>query len=199
MQNVVFKYVKKQMVGKAAGYVQSQRPSYESDPEVIRAIERANRHEARRWNRDSGGAEVILNAQERKLLKRVKKRAWYLDKGCMCCGLNVGLDGVVGLIPVVGDLIGSLLAMHLVRTACEADLPSWLVVKMMWNVLLDFLIGLTPIAGDLLDILFQCNWRNALLLEEFLILRRRDDILRERALLSPPPVTLSLPHYGSVE
>ncbi|KAG1438156.1 hypothetical protein G6F56_012765 [Rhizopus delemar] len=178
MQQVALNYAKKHVIGKASEYIHTNRPSYETDPEVLEAIEEANRNEPR-WKRTMM-PDVILKAQERKVLKRVKRNAWYLDKGCYCCGLNIGLDGLVGLIPGVGDFIGSLMAMHLIRTACEADLPNWLIAKMLWNVLIDFMVGLAPIAGDLLDVLFKCNWRNAILLEEFLILRRRDEIRREK-------------------
>jgi hypothetical protein len=41
-------------------------------------------------------------------------------------------------------------------------------------------IGLVPIAGDVLDFFFKCNLRNAALLEEYLILRRRDELRVER-------------------
>lgn len=49
---------------------------------------------------------------------------------------------------------------------------------------------MTPIAGDTLDILFKCNWRNAMLLEEYLILRRMDEIRLEQGqqvVLQPDP------------
>lgn len=47
--------------------------------------------------------------------------------------------GKKGLIPVVGDLIGVLLALHLVKVACRADLPNHIIAKMLANVFIDFM------------------------------------------------------------
>lgn len=52
---------------------------------------------------------------------------------------------------------------------------------------------MTPIAGDILDILFKCNWRNAMLLEEYLIMRRRDEIRLEKG---EPAALMDGPRHG---
>ena len=78
-----------------------------------------------------------------------------------------------GLFPVVGDGIGLLLALQLVHMAMEADLPNSVVSKMMFNITFDFFIGIVPVVGDILDIMFKANTKNAMLLEEYLIQRRK--------------------------
>lgn len=55
----------------------------------------------------------------------------------------------------------------------EAQLPSELISRMMFNIVFDFLIGLVPIAGDVLDIMYKCNTKNAILLENYLLKRRK--------------------------
>jgi hypothetical protein len=45
-------------------------------------------------------------------------------------------------------------------------------------------IGLAPVVGDLLDAVIKCNWRNAMLLEDYLMLRRRDEIRAEKGLVN---------------
>ncbi|KAG0737593.1 hypothetical protein G6F23_010247 [Rhizopus arrhizus] len=202
MQQVAVNYVKQKFIGKASERIYANKPSYETDPEVLAAVERAEQDRDQHWwkRNKKGTIDVILNQQDRKILTKVKRQAWYLDKGCHCCCFNIGLDGVVGLIPGIGDIIGAALALQLIRVACQADLPHWLIAKMTWNVLVDFMIGLTPIAGDLLDILFKCNWRNALLLEEYLILRRRDELRLEKGqhLAEDPREAESSHHHHDV-
>ncbi|KAG9287581.1 hypothetical protein G9A89_019642 [Geosiphon pyriformis] len=111
-----------------------------------------------------------LTKQEAKILKTVKRRAARYDEGfCSCCGIKLGLEPLLGLIPVIGDFMGSFLALLLIRTAKQVgDLPTSLIYQMMMNVLIDLVLGLVPIVGDLADFVFKCNSRNAALLHEFL-------------------------------
>ncbi|KAI9249896.1 hypothetical protein BY458DRAFT_525331 [Sporodiniella umbellata] len=111
-----------------------------------------------------------LTLEEQRVLKKVKGRAHYLDRGISCCCVQIGLDGLVGLIPVVGDFIGVLLALQLVYLATSSlDLPPEIIYKMLMNVAFDFLIGLIPLVGDVLDIMYKCNTKNAILLEDYLL------------------------------
>lgn len=86
----------------------------------------------------------------------------------------------LGFVPVVGDFIGLLMAVQLVHMCMEAQLPSELISRMMFNIGFDFLIGLVPLAGDILDIMYKCNTKNAVLLEDYL-LKRRKAMMKEGA------------------
>lgn len=77
------------------------------------------------------------------------------------------------MFPVVGDALGVLLALQVVHMAMEADLPKSIVSKMMFNITFDFFIGVVPVVGDILDIMFKANTKNAILLEDYLIKRRK--------------------------
>ncbi|KAI8079192.1 hypothetical protein BDF21DRAFT_36993 [Thamnidium elegans] len=182
MQVAATNYAKKKVLGKASDRIHSSKPRYETDAEVIAATqEAAAKQKHHWWRRDKVFTpDMLLSKHDRKVLQKVKNRAWYLDKGFHCCCFSIGLDGLVGLIPGIGDVIGTAFSLQLVKTACKANLPKELIAKMMMNVFIDFMVGLTPIAGDILDILFKCNWRNAMLLEEYLILRRRDELRLEK-------------------
>lgn len=144
MQQVAVNYAKHKFLGKASQHIHQNKPSFETDPEVLRAIEEAQKHHKTHWwqlnKKAQNSPEILLNQRDRQVLHQVKKRAWYLDKGCHCCCFNIGLDGIVGLIPGIGDVIGTALALQLVRTACQADIPNWLIAKMTWNVMLDFMV-----------------------------------------------------------
>jgi len=68
----------------------------------------------------------------------------------------------------IGDAIDAMLALSVVRTAQEAEIPSSVTAQMYANVAVDFGIGLIPIIGDIGDILYKCNTRNTILLEKYL-------------------------------
>ncbi|KAI8089103.1 uncharacterized protein BX664DRAFT_332167 [Halteromyces radiatus] len=133
----------------------------------------------RRWWSRRPRPEDILTKEERKILKSVKNKAYFLDRGVNCCCFQIGFDGLIGFIPVVGDFIGLIFALFLIERAMDAHLPSKLINQMLINVAVDFLIGLVPIVGDILDIMYKCNTRNALLLEEYLIQRRQHQLRKK--------------------
>jgi hypothetical protein len=75
-------------------------------------------------------------------------------------GYEFGLDAIVGLIPVIGDIIGASLGAYLVWEANNLGLPKWKLWRMAGNVGFDTAVGLVPFAGDALDFLFRSNSRN---------------------------------------
>ncbi|KAI7873851.1 uncharacterized protein EV154DRAFT_527650 [Mucor mucedo] len=182
MQVAATNYAKGKVLGKVGDHLHKNQRNYETDQEIIAATQEAAAKQTHHWWKKDKvfTPDMLLSKHDRKILLKVKNRAWYLDQGFHCCCFNVGLDGLVGLIPGIGDVIGTAFSVELIRTAAKANLPKELLAKMMVNVLFDFMIGLTPVAGDILDILFKCNMRNAALLEEYLILRRRDEIRLEK-------------------
>jgi len=80
----------------------------------------------------------------------------------------VGLDVVIGIVPVVGDVIAGAMSLTLVARSLRYGPPAALVSKMLANVLTDVVIGAIPVVGVLGDIWFRANDRNAALLREFL-------------------------------
>lgn len=79
---------------------------------------------------------------------------------------GVGLDAVVGLIPGLGDLVGSGISGAIMFDAVRARVPVPVLARMAWNLLLDAVLGLVPLAGDLVDVVHRANLRNYRLLEE---------------------------------
>lgn len=59
----------------------------------------------------------------------------------------------------------------MVRKAREADLPPWLVGRMLFNNAVSAFGGLVPVVGDVVIAVYKANFRNAMLLEEFLRVR----------------------------
>jgi hypothetical protein len=79
---------------------------------------------------------------------------------------GVGLDALIGLVPGIGDLVGSGISGAIMYDAVRARVPIPVLARMAWNLVLDALLGLVPMAGDLVDVAHRANLRNYRLLEK---------------------------------
>ena len=79
--------------------------------------------------------------------------------------IGLGLDALIGLVPGVGDLVGSTLSGAIVYDAVRCRVPVPVLARMGWNLLLDAGLGLVPVGGDLLDVAHRANRKNMRLLE----------------------------------
>jgi hypothetical protein len=79
---------------------------------------------------------------------------------------KVGLDAVIGMVPVLGDLVSAGIGLYLVFEARELGASRWLQARMVGNLLLDFLVGIVPVLGDFFDALFRAHQRNLTLLQK---------------------------------
>lgn len=107
-------------------------------------------------------------------IRRVETLADWLDTKFVLPVINwpIGLDGIIGLIPGVGDTVTTGLSGYLMYEAHAAGARKRTLAKMGWNVAVDWLIGTIPLVGDVFDVAHKANAKNArLLLEE---LRRRE-------------------------
>ena len=77
-----------------------------------------------------------------------------------------GLDPIIGLVPVVGDLIPAAIGIYLVFEAREFGASRWLQARMVGNLLLDLLVGAVPLLGDFFDLMFRAHHRNLKLLQK---------------------------------
>lgn len=120
-----------------------------------------------------------ISDHDGQVLTKVKRRAYRLDLALFSiCGVRFGWGSAIGLIPAVGDVLDALLAM-LVLKSCrkvEGGLPAAIQMRMLMNIAFDFVVGLVPFAGDLLDAIFRANTRNAILLEEHLREKGRQNL-----------------------
>ena len=100
-------------------------------------------------------------------LDALRKVAELLDNAFLVPGINyrIGLDPIVGLIPVVGDLIAPLFTAGILWQARDLDLPKVVQLRMIFNVAIDSLVGMFPVVGDLFDFAWKANKMNMALLE----------------------------------
>jgi hypothetical protein len=97
---------------------------------------------------------------------RLEALAKLMDGAFVLPGTNIrmGLDGLVGLVPVAGDVISGLISSYLIWEARKLGAPKWLIARMMANTLLDTVVGAVPVLGDAFDVMFRANMKNMALL-----------------------------------
>lgn len=81
---------------------------------------------------------------------------------------KVGLDALLGVVPVAGDVLSAAIGLYLIAQARELGASRWLQGKMLGNLVLDAAVGAVPLAGDVFDIYFRAHRRNLNLLQQHL-------------------------------
>ncbi|MEM9988035.1 MAG: DUF4112 domain-containing protein [Pseudomonadota bacterium] len=82
---------------------------------------------------------------------------------------RVGLDGIVGLIPGVGDAVTGAMGLYALKKAHDVNLPFGKRVKMIWHIAVDSFIGSIPILGDLFDFAYHAHRKNYHILKDHIM------------------------------
>jgi hypothetical protein len=127
---------------------------------------------ARKPTEDEIRAMVLPNGrtigQELAALDAVSR---LLDSRFGMMGVNFGLDSVLGLVPIAGDVATGAAGLHALVTAWRLKLPASASVGIVWNLVFDTAVGSVPVAGDVFDIFFQSNRKNFRIVQKHLIRR----------------------------
>jgi Domain of unknown function (DUF4112) len=75
-------------------------------------------------------------------------------------GFRVGLDPIVGLIPIVGDAVAGVVGIWVIAEAAQFGIPRIVLGRMVVNLLVDLAVGAIPLLGDLFDFVIRSNSRN---------------------------------------
>jgi len=78
--------------------------------------------------------------------------------------IRFGLDGIVGFIPGIGDLIGGIASCIIIIAAWVRGVSYVTVARMVANVAIEVVVGSIPVLGDMFDIAWRANRRNYALL-----------------------------------
>ena len=115
-------------------------------------------------------ANPFGNLTREQRLARLDALAKLLDVAFIVPGTNVryGIDGLIGLIPVIGDIITTAISLWLVREARALGAPWHITARMLGNVALDGVVGIVPLAGDAFDVMFRANVRNVRMLKRWM-------------------------------
>jgi len=111
-------------------------------------------------------------------LRGLDQLAWLMDRALRIPGtrITVGLDALLGLLPVGGDFLTGVIQTAIVLVALyRYRVPRAVAARMAANVLLDTALGAIPVVGDVFDAFFKANTRNVRLLQQL-----QDDRTRQR-------------------
>ncbi len=99
----------------------------------------------------------------------LERFAWWLDSALVVPGtrIRIGFDALIGLIPGIGDLAGTLLSSYIIVVAARRGGPSAALARMALNVGVEAVVGAVPILGDLFDVVWRANDRNVRLLRQY--------------------------------
>jgi hypothetical protein len=117
---------------------------------------------------------MALTEEQTRELARLETLAVWLDSRYETpFGVRVGWDGIIGLVPLVGEFITTLISAYLIARAALLGASTAVLLRMGLNVAIDDAISLVPFLGWIGDFLWKSNLMNTRLLREHLADPRR--------------------------
>jgi len=109
-------------------------------------------------------------ARQREILKRLDRFSRFTDSsiGLPFTKFNIGVEAIIGLVPVVGDVAGLAMSGYVLVEAQRAGATREVKARMLRNMGIDFVGGLLPVFGDAFDAVYKANTRNTRLLRNYL-------------------------------
>ncbi|BBC71620.1 conserved hypothetical protein [Altererythrobacter sp. B11] len=116
------------------------------------------------------GRELPLGRDAHSVRQRVEAMERLLERSIAIPGTGraIGLDAVLGLVPVAGDLLAAALGSYLIWEGRNLGMSRWQLGRMAGNLAFDTAVGAVPLAGDLFDFLFRSNTRNLRIIKRHL-------------------------------
>lgn len=119
---------------------------------------------------DKLAGQLPLGRDAASVRRRLEAMEAVLERAFVIPGINrpIGLDAIVGLIPVVGDVVTASMGAWLVWEARNLGMPKFHLMRMIGNIGIDTAIGAIPLVGDLFDFAFRSNSRNLRIIKRYL-------------------------------
>src|SRR5688500_6606906 len=111
----------------------------------------------------------------RQHLKIAEGIAHLLDSRFKLGPLKFGLDPILGLFPIVGDVIAVSLSLYIVWIAKQMELPQEKLNKMIRNIIIDTFVGTIPVIGDLADFVIRSNEKNLAILRAHVARKKAEE------------------------
>lgn len=118
------------------------------------------------WTSPRAQNERYDQAGQEAALARLDLLARVMDSIVTIPGTNVriGLDALLGLIPIIGDLASQAISSYLIWEARKLGVSRLTIWRMIGNSMIDTVIGIVPFVGDAFDVAFRANVKNVALL-----------------------------------
>ncbi|TWT78035.1 hypothetical protein Pla123a_18350 [Posidoniimonas polymericola] len=106
--------------------------------------------------------EPGASAATEPVLLRLEKLSRLFDDAVRIpgTGIRLGWDAVIGLLPIGGDALTTLISAYYMWEARRLGARKRVLVKMLANSGIDFLVGAIPLVGDLADVAWRANRKN---------------------------------------
>ena len=113
--------------------------------------------------------------------RRMEAMETVLERAMVVPGTNyrIGLDSIVGLIPVLGDIVTASMGAWLIWEARNLGMSKFQLWRMAGNIGIDTAIGAIPFAGDAFDLLFRSNSKNLRIVKRYLDKKHPETMLIE--------------------
>jgi hypothetical protein len=137
---------------------------------IASEIEGHGAHSPRRGRAEPIGFTLPTGSDPASVRARVTAMEALLERSFKLPGVNlpIGLDALIGLIPVLGDIVTTALGAYMVWEARNLGMSKWHLTRMGANVAFDTIIGLIPVVGDAADFVFRSNTRNLRIIKKHL-------------------------------
>ena len=106
--------------------------------------------------------ESLPDSVDEAAVQRMQFVARLLDDSIRLPGteFKIGLDPIVGVLPVAGDAVAAALSGYIVLESARLGVSYLTLLRMLANVGVDFAVGSVPVVGDIFDIAWKANVRN---------------------------------------
>ena len=113
-------------------------------------------------------ANTLQPRKQVEIDRSLDQLAFYLDGLFRVPGTTwrFGLDGLIGLIPNVGDTLTSIASFYILFAAVRYGVPKITLLRMAMNIAIDYVIGSIPVIGDAFDFVWKSNQMNMNLIRE---------------------------------
>ena len=121
-------------------------------------------------NFEAVAARLPIGRDPASVRRRLEAMEKLLERMFVIPGINrpIGLDVILDVLPVAGDLIGTALGAWIVWEARNLGMPKWQIARMAGNVGIDTLLGAIPWVGAIPDFFFRSNSRNMRIIRKWL-------------------------------
>jgi Domain of unknown function (DUF4112) len=111
-----------------------------------------------------------MSSDPQSVRKRLEALEMMLERSFHILGTRIpfGLDAIVGLVPVLGDIVTAALGAYMIWEARNLGMSKWQLTRMAANLGIDTAIGAIPLLGDMFDFMWRSNSKNLRIIKKHL-------------------------------